>query len=151
MSGNQPQDPPETHLSSWEDANPYKPPSAVLMLPGNHRPPFKGMAFGHRLLLLPLWFLLATIPTMLLIIMLNPLAGQDFKAGDGTMALPSIIVAAVPASILIYRGLMRPFQLERHALSLWALAGVPLVTVAFIAFLAVVTSVYLALSGHPVF
>ncbi|MDB6133568.1 MAG: hypothetical protein JWM59_1811 [Verrucomicrobiales bacterium] len=109
------------------------------MIPsGNCRLPFQGMTFGHRLLLLPLWFLAATIPTAVVFIFLNLLVGRH---GDTTVQTLITFATAFPPSFLLYRWLVRPLRLDRRALCLWALMGVPLVAVAWGAFLAALAAV----------
>ncbi|RYD27196.1 MAG: hypothetical protein EOP86_24900 [Verrucomicrobiaceae bacterium] len=103
------------------------------------------MSFGHRLLLVPLWFLPASIPTTILFLIVNTQAGRN----SGTLEMLIVIAPALLCGILIYRWLMRPFRLERRALCLWAFMGVPLLAVAFVASLVILLMIYSGLSGRP--
>lgn len=147
MSGNQPFDPSGWRSPSAEDANPYRPPSAATIVPERYRPPFRGMSFGHRLLLVPFWFLPAAILTMILFRMDNTHTAQN--PWIGALGLLITIAPGLLCVILVYRWLMRPFRLERRALCLWAFMGVPLLAVAFLTSLVILLMIYSELSGVP--
>lgn len=138
MSGSQTPETPDlppnpSPLPEDANINPYKTPSAEMMVSGGYREPFRGKSFGRRLLTLPLWFLLATAPTAavgaaVFYIITTGLA--IVRREDVAIGFAAIIGAAVP-SFLMYRWLVLPFQLDRRALLLWALIGVPLVAMAW--------------------
>jgi ABC-type Fe3+-siderophore transport system permease subunit len=119
---------------------PFTPPSGQLnpppMIPVSGR---NWASFRKRLWLLPLWFLLGIIPVGMALGFVGTIlqnssgnfgVGLGFWLGGGAMAL---FVAWG-----IFKFLAAPLALERRQELRWALLGVPLILICWLAFLAAV-------------
>lgn len=105
------------------------------------------MSFEKRLLVLPLWFLLAAVPAGAIfgfgITLLSSLGVRNADSGW----LAAAALAVLPFSYLFYLWLVAPFRMEPARRLRRAFLAVPLIAGAWMAFLFGVVYAYCGITG----
>lgn len=92
------------------------------------------MPFRKRVLVLPAWLLLASVPAGFVFYIAYSIVHAIREISEVTKVYGSLMTALLPFSFLMYVWLAAPFQFDRRKLLKWALLGVPLVALTWGAF-----------------